>query len=1408
MTAQLESAMPNVGLDGAAITHSQKQIWIGQKLHPECPLYNMAFAFLFEAELRADVFAQAWQRVVNGSDALRTRFLEHETGLQRLLAPVGAATEILDFSSRPDPEREFRHWCRQRSRRALPLAGDLVDSVLIRLGGDRTGWYLNQHHLITDAWSTQLLYHEVGEEYAALLRGVGGDRVPLHPYYSTATSLGSGGGERGRSLEHWDSRRRRSGRLVSLYGRGGEPVGTASRRLTLEIDRGRSRALDELSGQDGFVSLSGELSRFALFATLLVSWLHRISAESDLGFDAPVAGRPSAEAKRALGLFIEMFPFTVTVESQDTFRSLGARCVAEAKSFLSHALPGMSSPSGTSASNVVLNYFPAAFGEFAGLPVEAEWIHPGHGDSVHSLRLQVHDFSGSGRYLLHFDGNEGALPERFWQRGLEHFEKLLDACLTDPDCLIASVDVLVDEERQALAELNATGSSPLPDRSVVAMFKEQADLTPERPALRQGQSELSFADLRADSDALAASLLEHGVEPGDRVAIVGRRSIPAVTAILGILRAGAAYVPIEPSAPQARIDHIVRDCGARLLVVGDGAEAVSMPREFAVLSIAEAIRAGSGVRPERPGPDLGDLAYLIYTSGSTGQPKGVLIEHHGLADYLCWASRTYVRGDRLTFALCTSLAFDLTVTSLFLPLITGGTLEVYPESVGPLDASLMDVVKANSVDFIKLTPSHLSLLVRTGLEGSRIRRMVIGGENLTTHLAAAASAQLRDQVELYNEYGPTEAVVGCLVHRYSPGVDTAPSVPIGKPVDHVEVEVLNEARVPVPEGVPGELWISRYGLSRGYHGLDGLTAESFELHPHRSGEARYRTGDRVRMVDGGGFEYLGRLDRQLKVSGFRLEPGEVEAAMLSLPAIEECAVIGRQRSAETLESSEEVHHCIRCGLPSNYPRAVFDEEGLCSVCRSYELVKDYAQDYFKAEDDLRQLFAESARSNSSEYDCLMLFSGGKDSSYALCRLVEMGVSVYAFTLDNGFISDSAKENIRKVSEQLGVPVEFATTPAMNDIFRDSLMRFSNVCQGCFKTIYTLSMKRAHELRIPIIVTGLSRGQMFETRLTEEMFRDGRCSPEEVDAAVLAARKVYHRVSDEVSRSLDVAFLLDGQIFEEIEIVDFYRYVDVGLDEVYSYLERTVPWLRPQDTGRSTNCLINDVGIHVHKKERGYHNYALPYSWDVRLGHKDREVALDELDDDIDLEYVQRTLTEIGYDDEPATTGTDQMVLYGFYVASGEVSDAELRRQLGARLPGPLIPGHLQRVESIPLTANGKIDEEVLYRKARGKLPETRYLRPEGPVAEFLAELWQHELGIQRVGADDSFFELGGTSLGAMQVMIQLCQEYAIELPLETMFSHPTLGALARVAEDRILDDVSSLSQVERERLIDEGTTPS
>ncbi|REJ75796.1 MAG: amino acid adenylation domain-containing protein [Acidobacteria bacterium] len=1450
MTPPDENASP-AGPD----SHPQKQIWLGQRRSPDSPLYNMAFALWIEGELDAERLRRAWRAVVRDQPVLRSHVLPGDNGDPRFgtLPDSSCELEIRTLRDQSDPPAAARALCLQRCAAALPPGGELVDSLLLELGDGASVWYLNLHHLITDAFSTRLLIRQVAAHY----RRFGGESVepqPLVPYGEALRTLAPQPGRaREQAEDHWRSRAAGQ-RATPLYGRGAVPGSGASSRYTLEIGGERQHRLDELAAAPGWRSFSPDLSRFALLATLLAAWLHRVGGESRVGFDAPVGGRPTPAAKRSLGLFIEVFPFAAEVAAGDSFRQLGERCLREAQSLLRHALPGTSRPSRSTSGNVVLNYFPDAFGDqdsgdgrFAGLPLEVEWLHPGASDAVHALRLQVHDFSGRGQWTLHFDCNDELLPPPLARRAVAHFERLLDACIADPNASIGGVTLLSSEEQAVLAAFDrsqpgAPGVSPLPGATVLERFVQRAAADPDRVALRQGGRTLSFAALERASATVALQLLTgDGVGREQPVAVSAGRSIETVVALLGVLRAGAAWVPVDPRHPAARVAGVVGDSGARLLLHPDHAPPTEELLE--ALPVDVVIRPVSvpsdepGTEPDRarlPTVELSQLAYLLYTSGSTGAPKGVPIEHRGLASYIDWAEARYVRGDRLTFPLFTSLTFDLTLTSLFLPLVSGGTLDIHPETDAAVDAALVDVVAANRADFVKLTPSHLSLLRRLDLRGSRLRRMVVGGEDLHSHLAHAVHAAFAEQgaeLEIDNEYGPTEAVVGCSVHRYDPATDDAgSSVPIGLPADHVALSVRSPVGEPVPVGTPGELWIRRHGLARGYRGLEQLSAERFVEDPEHPGKRWYLSGDLVRVAEHGGtegdaaaprLEFLGRVDRQLKISGMRVEPGDVEAALASHPAISQAVVLahgGAGRAARTDAAS--LRFCVRCGLPSNHPRARFDEDGVCNLCRAYDEVEERAQAYFRSRHELRALFAARRDATADAdtagvegqpgYDCMMLLSGGKDSTYALCQLVEMGLRVYAFTLDNGFISEGAKRNMRRVTEQLGVPLEMATTAAMNEIFRDSLRRFSNVCHGCFKTIYTLSLRRAHELGIGVVVTGLSRGQMFETRLTEELFRDGRFSPEEVDAAVLAARKVYHRVDDAVARRLDVELFRHDEIFEQIEIVDFYRYWDVGLDEVLGYLEEKVPWVRPEDTGRSTNCLINDVGIWVHRRERDFHNYALPYSWDVRMGHKTRQQALDELHDEIDEDHVRRTLLEIGMpellDDSARDASGERRTLAGFYVAAGELADADLRSHLEGLLPAPLVPAMLRRVEAIPLTAHGKVDEAALLATLGAETRGRPQVAPRGEVEEYLAAVWSQELEIDAVGAEADFFALGGTSLGAVEVMVRLCREFDIELPLESLFEHPTLRELAALAEQRILDDVAGLSEAEQQALLDGSPT--
>lgn len=1412
------------------LTRSQLLLYVGQQLAPDVPLYNMALAFTIRGPLDLDRFQVAWQTAFDQTDALRTVFTEESgTARQKVLPAVTRDVAVQDFSSEPAPEKAAEDWLRRRSRKRFVMGEPMFDTVLLRIAPDETIWFLNQHHLITDAWATALLFRRVGALYRDSPGARSGEPAPDPPQYADYIRFERAqreGEAHRRNSDYWRSKLAGAPEPPRLYHKPRRQESTPSTRVTRRLGATLSTRIRHAASLPELRSFTPHLSLYNFFTALLFAYLNRVSRQSHLAIGTPAHNRPSRKFKETAGVFIELFPLHANIDGDETFASLIRKTQSETADFLRHATPGASDPAYNRCFNVVLNYINATFGDFAGMPTASEWIHAGHCDVGHHLRLQVHDFDATGQFDLHFDFNDGVFQPEERTLAIDHFLALLDGCLANPERPLRSLPLIGSSERfVSIEQFNAPSPAPLPDRSIVDLFESVASENADRVAIEAGDQRLTYAELDRRANIVAARLAERhrGSLEGCPVGFCMRRGPELVAAMLGILKAGGSFVPLDIRNPARRHRQIAEDAPlSTILTTRESLPALSgIPGSVETVTIDEWI-AAPAPDPAPPGRDslrLDSLAYILYTSGSTGIPKGVAITHAGLADYITWAARSYVRGDTLRFPFFTSPGFDLTLTSLFLPLVTGGTLIVYPDNDRPVDTAVLDVLAENRVDAIKLTPSHLQMALKAGFPADcKIKRMIVGGEDFKTGLARATQERVGESLEIYNEYGPTEAVVGCMIHQFESRRDTGASVPIGKPADHVEIYVLDDDLQPVPRGVPGELCIARHGLADGYHGAAAATQNHrFVPHPFRDGAMLYRTGDLARFHNPSSLEFLGRIDRQLKLSGFRVEPAEVERALESHPAIEAAVVTVRKpvEPATTATTGTGTgpdigraeRRCVRCGIPSNYPGIRFDRDGVCHICAEYSAIEPAARAYFKSMPELEQIFAESRRNHpEAKYDCMALLSGGKDSTYALYRLIGLGLRVHAFTLDNGYLSPEAKANVRRVVDSLGIEHEFGSTPEMAAIFRDSLSRFSNVCNGCFKTVYTLGMNRARSLGIPIIVTGLSRGQFFETRLTADLFRDNRFSADQMDEAVHAARIAYHQADDAVSRLLDTGSFRDGSVFQDVRVIDFYRYCDVSVGELLRFLEEHAPWIRPSDTGRSTNCLINDVGIYIHKKERGYHNYALPYSWDVRMGHKTRDQAIHELEDEIDIPGVRRILAEIGYDENRLSRENEAATLVGYYQSRTAIPHETLRAHLGDHVPGAWIPSHFVRLDEIPLTSSGKLDHAALPEPGAAVESTGTRSAPAGPVEERIAEIWKDVLRIATCDAESSFFVHGGASLQAMDAMVRICEAFGVQLPLQSLFQAPTIRQLAALVEAAVRAEIEAMDDTDVERAL-EGSEP-
>ncbi len=434
--------------------------------------------------------------------------------------------------------------------------------------------------------------------------------------------------------------------------------------------------------------------------------------------------------------------------------------------------------------------------------------------------------------------------------------------------------------------------SAVTEASVPEMIDRHVRAQPEATALEYPGGRLSYGDLDARAGRLASLLQQRLGEPGRNVCLHLPRSADLLVAILACWRAGHAYVPIPTDSPAGRIDHILRETDGGLILTDRqhyGAvrhhdlPAILVDRDCALLA-AQAVCA-----PAFPPP--ASVAYIMYTSGSTGTPKGVVIEHGALAGYISFARRQYVRVRAPVFPLFTTIGFDLTVTSLFTPLASGGTIVVYPEpEAGLPDLAVLQVLEEDRCDVVKLTPAHLALLRGRDYRGHRLDTLIVGGEQFSADLAGEMRARLPEATAIVNEYGPTEATVGCIVKRYVGEHSETGAVPIGLPIATAEAYLLDASGRPAAAGDVGELYLGGRCLARGYWKQPALTASRFVDHPFAPGERLYRTGDRARYNAAGELEFLGRTDRQVKWRGFRIELDGIEQILTSFPGIAAAAV--------------------------------------------------------------------------------------------------------------------------------------------------------------------------------------------------------------------------------------------------------------------------------------------------------------------------------------------------------------------------------------------------------------------------------------------------------------------------------------------------------------------------------------
>jgi amino acid adenylation domain-containing protein/non-ribosomal peptide synthase protein (TIGR01720 family) len=906
---------------------AQQRLWFLDQFEPGSPFYNIPLAVRLQGRLDIDVLRRVLVEIVRRHEILRTTFIALDGQPMQLVTPFEASgadplpLPVTDLSHLPDDQREAEMYrlATWEAQRPFDLrAGPLVRAALLRLTDDDHLALLTLHHIIADGWSMGVLLHELATLYAAFVAGRPAPLPDLPIQYADyavwqretlARSAGDGVSPLDRQLAYWRERLADAPAALDLpTDRPRPPVqssrgASCSARLPQALAE-RLRALGRQAGATLFMTLE------AAFAVLL----RRYSGQEEVCIGTPVAGRSRPELEGLIGCFINTLVLRHDLRGSPTFREVLERTRATALEAFAHqeapfelvveAVQAARDISRTPLFQVmfILQNAPASVHQLPGLTLTQ--IDVETGTSTFDLTLSAtEDVEG---VALAVEYCTDLFTEGTIHRLLTHYRVLLEGIVADPACPIDRLPLLSAEERSTL--LNWGGvvrPSVAPTSTIVERFEAEADRAPDAEAVVWGDTRLNYADLDRRANQLAHYLRRLGVRPGVLVGIALERSADLVVAVLGVLKAGGAYVPLDPAYPSERLAGMLADARPAVVLTGAATEAWLAAGDGQVVDLAAATAAIAACPAQRldNGATPDDLAYVIYTSGSTGPAKGVMVTHAALSNACDAWERAYdLRRAARRHLQMASFSFDVFVGDLVRALCCGGALVLCPRETLLEPARLYDLLYRERIDCAEFVPGVLRLLIDylndSGQRLDWMRLVICGSDTWFVGEYRRVMRLCSPDTRIINSFGLTETTIDSTY--FDGGVHALldeQSVPIGRPFDGVRLFILDQHRQPTPIGVPGELYIGGVGVARGYLNRPDLTAERFVLLEGFGNDGNgaqvqrvYRTGDRARWLPDGNIEFLGRLDHQIKIRGYRVEPGEIEAVLVRHPAVRAAAV--------------------------------------------------------------------------------------------------------------------------------------------------------------------------------------------------------------------------------------------------------------------------------------------------------------------------------------------------------------------------------------------------------------------------------------------------------------------------------------------------------------------------------------
>jgi aspartate racemase len=886
---------------------AQRRLWFIDQVEPGSALYNVPAAFRVRGRLDPALLERSFAGVIARHEILRTTFraIDGEP-MQIVSASSDFHLPLVDLSSLPPSTRdaEVARIIREESERPFDLRnGPLLRAALLELGPSEQALILSLHHIVTDSWSQEVLMRELTAAYSALANGSPLALPELPIQYADFASW-QRDAMRGETLEKelgfWRAK---------LTGLPPLDLPNLPRHSQARSPEGATFFFDLPPPLADSLRAMAQREGVTLFMALLAGWkafLARYTGQTDIAVGSPISDRGRIETEGLIGLFLNTLVLRTSLSDNPTVRETLLRVRDTALEAFAHQdlpfemLVEDMQPSRLPGRNPLLRVmFVLMTGE------EKTWRTPDAAieplpvdESKAKFDLVLH-LRDTGRLLKGALVYDKALFDPVMARRIAgHFQTLLTGMAARPEARITSLPLLLPDERERILNAWNDTAAPFPaDRTVHALFREQAQLNPSAIAVEDGEKQITYGELNRQSDAVAGMLIRQGIQPGDAVAIALPRSAQLIAGILGILKAGAAYVPLDTSYPPARLDLMLRESRAKLLI----GEALTPTSPIPQLSIDTCLAAPSDpssfIPPKADHPSSSSPAYIMFTSGSTGVPKAVSVLHRGISRLV--VNTNYIRftpADVVAHASNTS--FDASTFEIWGALLHGARLVIVPRDILLSPQELAGFIRERKLSVLFLTTPLFHHFAREipGAFGT-LRYLVAGGDALQPEAARAVLRAARP-AHLVNGYGPTEVTTFAICHDLADVPPDAVSVPIGRPISNTRAYILDPSLEPVPAGIAGELYLGGPGVAGGYLNDPDLTAARFIPDPFSADPAArlYKTGDLARWRDDGLIEFLGRADSQVKIRGFRVEPGEIEAALLRHPRVRQAVVVPRADS--------------------------------------------------------------------------------------------------------------------------------------------------------------------------------------------------------------------------------------------------------------------------------------------------------------------------------------------------------------------------------------------------------------------------------------------------------------------------------------------------------------------------------